>query len=271
MSEKIMQIAESLTSTPDSCYMEPMQLAGRIIMENGGETYRVEETITRMGRAFGLAQVESFAVPSGVFISYRKADGTLETGVVRVHKGGTNLMRVDAVNAVSRQIEAHQMSCDEALRRLRAIEHQPSDYEGWWMYAAAAVCGGGFAMMFGGDVIDFTISAVVTALVLALSGWFARLRAQTFVSVLIGALVTTLLPLALNRLTGLGNTQVIIAGALMPLLPGLGMTNAIQDTMRGDTLSGLCTGLAALLTAALIAGGALMAVGLLGVWTGGGV
>ena len=55
----------------DSRYMAPLQLAGRLIMENGGETYRVEETITRMGRAFGLQEVESFAVPSGIFISYR--------------------------------------------------------------------------------------------------------------------------------------------------------------------------------------------------------
>lgn len=29
--------------------IKPLQLAGRIIMENGGETYRVEETVTRMG------------------------------------------------------------------------------------------------------------------------------------------------------------------------------------------------------------------------------
>ena len=52
--------------------IKPLQLAGRIIMENGGETYRVEETVTRMGRAFGLKNVESFAVPSGVFVSCEK-------------------------------------------------------------------------------------------------------------------------------------------------------------------------------------------------------
>ena len=33
----------------DNEYMAPLHLAGRLIMENGGETYRVEETITRMG------------------------------------------------------------------------------------------------------------------------------------------------------------------------------------------------------------------------------
>ncbi len=255
----------------DSRYMETLQLAGRIIMENGGETYRVEETITRMGRAFGLSEVESFAVPSGVFISYRKQDGSMESGVLRTHKGSTHLMRVDEVNTVSRQVEAHALTCEAACARLREIEHAHSAYEGGWRYAAAAICGGGFTLMFGGDAVDFASSAVVTALVLLLSAGFERLRAQTFVSVLLGSLATALLPLALHRMTGLGHTQEIIAGALMPLLPGLSMTNAIQDTMRGDMLSGLCSGLSAILTAALIAGGALMAVGLLGAWAGGGV
>ena len=46
--------------------MEAVQLAGRIILENGGETYRVEDTVERMGRAFGCTKVEVFAVPSGV-------------------------------------------------------------------------------------------------------------------------------------------------------------------------------------------------------------
>ena len=100
----------------ESRFMEPLQLAGRLIMENGGETYRVEETITRMGRAFGLDHVESFAVPSGLFVSYRRADGDTETAVMRVRKGSTNLSRVDAVNAVSRQVEHGDLTPDEARR-----------------------------------------------------------------------------------------------------------------------------------------------------------
>ena len=37
------------------------------------------------------------------------------------------------------------------------------------------------------------------------------------------------------------------------------MTNAVQDAMRGDMISGLSHGLSAILTATLVAGGALMA------------
>ena len=65
--------------------------------------------------------------------------------------------------------------------------------------------------------------------------------------------------------------ELIIAGAIMPLVPGLAMTTAVQDTMRGDMVSGLSHGAQAILTAFLIAGGALLAVAVIRQMTGGAV
>ena len=56
----------------------------------------------------------------------------------------------------------------------------------------------------------------------------------------------------------------------MPLVPGLAMTNAVQDALRGDMVSALSHGLQALLTACLIAGGALLGSGFLRLLSGGG-
>ena len=119
------------TQNPGRC-MEPLQLAGQIIMENGGETFRAEETICRMGEGLGLHEVESFAVPSGLFISYRAEGEQLETGIKRVHRQSTNLTRVDEVNRVSRQVSAGKMSAQDALTRLRDIARMkgPMAYHG---------------------------------------------------------------------------------------------------------------------------------------------
>ena len=111
-------MAESTLSSP----MEALQLAGKIIMENGGETYRAEETICRMGGGFGLSEVESFAVPTGLFISYRNAEGTLGTSIKRVRRSGRNLTRVNEANRISRLVSAGQMDCAEALKALKEIE-----------------------------------------------------------------------------------------------------------------------------------------------------
>ena len=220
----------------DSCYMEPLHLAGRLIMENGGETCRVEETVLRMGHAFGFREVECFAVPSGLFVSYRKSDGTIETAVKRIRRKGTDLTRIDEVNAISRHLEQEKMSCQEVLSQLKAVERRPSRLSPLQMAGAAAMSTAGWALMFGGGAWD---------------------------------LVTAFLPMAVNRLTGALVVEATVAGALMPMLPGLAMTNAVQDTMRGDMVSGISSAVSAVMTAVLLAVGALAGTAFLRLLTGG--
>ena len=243
-------------------HMEALEMAGRIIMENGGETYRVEETVTRMGRAFGLKEVESFAVPSGVFVSYCKENGTTETAVVRVRRKGTNLTRVDEVNRVSRQVEQEGLSVEEAHARLKAIEDMPAPLSKPKLLLAAAIGSAGFALMFGGDWIDFLIALAVGVIGQAVVFWIEHSSIKGMASTLTGSFIVSVLPMAFHALTGLGNVDPLVAGTLMPFLPGLAMTNAIQDTLRGDMVSGVAHAMQALLTAAMVAAGALMAVSL---------
>ena len=251
-----------------SC-MEPLQLAGQIIMENGGETYRAEETVCRMGEGFGLHQVESFAVPSGLFISYRDPRNTLETGVKRVHRQETNLTRVDEVNRVSRLAAEGSITPAAAEEKLRRIARLPGTFSGPLSIAAAAVCAGGFSILFGGSIWELLVSGAAAALVQCAGLLFGRLHLHWMSASIIGGLLTALLPNLARLLVPSLLTEAAIAGALMPLVPGLAMTNAVQDTMRGDMVSGLSHGVQALLTACLIAGGALLSPALLKLILGG--
>lgn len=250
--------------------METLQLAAQMIMENGGETYRAEETVRRMGEGFGLHQVESFAVPSGLFISYRTPDGQLVTSVKRVHNRRTDLTLVNEVNQVSREASAGMLSSREALMRLQALEDlsaKPSAVSA----LAAAICAGGFVFLFQGNWQDSLVSAAVAALVQCAAFLLARIHDPGIAATILGGLLTAFLPaLAVRWIPGL-NAEAIVAGALMPLVPGLAMTNAVQDTLRGDMVSGLSHGVSALLTACLIAGGALLSPALIRLLSGGGL
>ena len=254
-----------------SACMDALQLAGQIIMESGGETYRAEETVCRMGEGFGLSQVESFAVPSGLFISYRDGCGTLQTGVKRVHRQETNLTRVDEVNRISRLASEGHMDASSAADGLRGVALLKGTFSGPSSILASAVCAAGFSILFGGFCPELLISGAVAAVVQCFSLLTSRLRLHWMSVNIIGGLLTALLPhLASQFLPGL-LTESVIAGALMPLVPGLAMTNAVQDTMRGDMVSGLSHGVQALLTACLIAGGALLSPALLRLLSGGAV
>ncbi len=249
--------------------MAPLQLAGLMIMENGGETFRVEETVTHMGRAFGLQEVESFSVPSGLFISYRLSDGTVESSVKRVYKNGTNLDQVDRVNQISRRTEREGLSCEEVMRELKALQQEK--YKPGMVILGAAVCSAGFTLMFGGGVADTLISFVLAGMIQFLSMLPEKINLRSVLLTLPASVLTALIPMLLGLVLPWMKTDAVVAGALMPMLPGLMMTNAIQDTMRGDMVSGLSHGSQAVLTAALVAGGALIAETFFRYITGGGM
>ena len=255
----------------DTIYMAPLHLAGRLIMENGGETYRVEETITRMGHAFGFDEVECFAVPSGIFISYRKRDarGSIETAVKRVRRRGTDLTRVDAVNAVSRRMELEPLSCEEVMTLLKEIESRPPRVKRLGLTAAVALSSFGWAAMFGGGVMDCIIAFFVALLSQAIAFMLDKAGMRSFVSTLFGSFLGTILPMLFHMATGALVVDATVAACLMPMLPGLAMTNAVQDTLRGDMVSGISSATSALLTASMIAGGALAGSAFFRLLTGG--
>ena len=255
----------------DTIYMAPLHLAGRLIMENGGETYRVEETITRMGHAFGFDEVECFAVPSGIFISYRKRDarGSIETAVKRVRRRGTDLTRVDAANAVSRRMEQEPLTCEEVMSLLKEIENRPPRVNHLGLTAAVALSSSGWAAMFGGGWVDCIAAFFVALLGQGLAFALDKAGMRSFVSTLFDSFLGTILPMLFHMATGMLVVDATVAACLMPMLPGLAMTNAVQDTLRGDMVSGISSATSALLTASMIAGGALAGTAIFRILTGG--
>lgn len=54
----------------------------------------------------------------------------------------------------------------------------------------------------------------------------------------------------------------IVVGALLPLVPGVALTNAVRDFITGDLLSGILRMVEAILVSAALAGGVGLALAL---------
>ena len=93
--------------------------AGRIILESGGETYRVEETICRICAAYGVRYAESFVTPTGIMVSVYDENNYTTTLVKRVTNRTVDLQKIHLVNELSRKLYTEKYSLDEVLEKYK--------------------------------------------------------------------------------------------------------------------------------------------------------
>ncbi|HHZ01043.1 MAG TPA: threonine/serine exporter family protein, partial [Tissierellia bacterium] len=101
--------------------LKVIKLAAQIILENGGETYRAEETIKFIARSFDVNEIESIATPTGFYITLSLDGNENNTLVKRIRKRTINLQKINDVNQVSRQLSEHSITLDKALEKLQEI------------------------------------------------------------------------------------------------------------------------------------------------------
>ena len=94
--------------------------AGQIILESGGETYRVEDTILRICKTFGAEQAESFVTPTGIMTSILHK-GEIYSLTKRVVSRTVDLNKIDKVNDLSRNILSRNLTVDQFKEELIKI------------------------------------------------------------------------------------------------------------------------------------------------------
>jgi uncharacterized membrane protein YjjP (DUF1212 family) len=240
----------------DELVLDTALLAGCLILENGGETFRAEETVMRICTAGGYAESEVFALPTGIFITLVSGNVSYKTRVKRIKRRSIDLYRVDRTNAVSRALASGGIDFTEALRLLmNLMEDRREKFELLRRCFFCALQTGLFALVYGGGWFDCSVAFVCGAAVQLLSASFSRINIYPFALSLTGSTLVAAITVVSVTAAGMGNADKIIVGGIIPLLPGLAMTNAIRDTIMGDLTSGSARFTEAILTAAGIATG----------------
>lgn len=228
-------------------------LAGKIILQSGGETHRVEDTMIRIAAASGFPDSQSYVTPTGIIFAIGGANPV--TRFVRISDRSTDLSKVALANDISRRLSLGELSAAEALARLREIEAARVVYPAWLQIVAAAFVSGCFLIMFKGGWNDFVPAMLAGGAGFALLLALHRFVPVRFFAEFLSAAVIGGLSILFVRI-GFGHEQdLIMIGSVMPLVPGLLITNAVRDLMAGHLVSGLSKGAEALLTASAIGAG----------------
>lgn len=233
-------------------------LAGEIMLKNGAETYRVEETMEHIAKACGAVKAESFVIPTGVFLTVSDVSGQLVTAMRRVHDRTINLDRVAKVNELSRRLVNRQIDSKDAYALLNLISQERTGFSLVPSMVASGAIGGTTAVLQNGGIAAVAGAFCAAFAVRYIAHMVSRRHGVQFTFEFLGGMTAALVGVILHALWPQVGRDAIIIGGIMPLVPGVAITNSIRDVIAGDLLSGLSRGMEAALTAMAVTMGVVI-------------
>ena len=219
---------------------------------NGAETFRIEESVRRILSAYGI-ESEVFAIPNCLTVSIETHDGKPMTRMRRIGFHGNDLDAVEKYSNLSRKICAERPDPKIARQWLKNTDASLRSYNLPLLLIGNFLGAFGFAIVFGGSVIDGICSGFSGILIGTINHYLNKLNVNPFFTTILAAFTMSLASYSMGAIGIAQNTDTVIIGALMILVPGLIFTNAMRDIIFGDTNSGMNRIIQVLLVAAAIA------------------
>ena len=242
--------------------MDIAMLAGEILIKNGADTYRIEETVNTICSSNSFKS-ECFCIPTGLFVSVKSEGGGGISSVKRVKHRRVDLYRIELVNSFSRSLKECNMSYNDAMAKLREIDNAPN-FNFPTRLIAASMTSFVYTLFFNGKLIDAAAASLIGFFIYFILEKISHIGFIEFIQYfLAGFLIGGISLLAKSFIPGI-DKNAVISGAIMFLVPGMAFTNGIKDALYGDFLSSIArVGEALLVIIAVCAGiGASLALGM---------
>ena len=239
---------------------------GEILLENGAEISRVEDTLVRTGKAYGAKQVDAFVITSIIILSIEFADPRnpeleLEalTGTRRIYSStGTYFHKIEEINSLSRKICSERIYLHEFRSSLNEIAAMTKNDN--LVTFGGVIAAGSFAVFFGGSLNDGLVASLFAVMITALQNKLGHTQVNTSASNLLISLITGLCVGFLGKVFAGLHVDKILIGDIMLLVPGLAMTNSVRNILVGNTISGIIRLIESFIWALALAGGIMTAM-----------
>ena len=219
---------------------------------SGAETFRVEESVSRVLSAYGL-DAEVFAIPNYLIVTVLTKKGLPITRMRRIGSHGNDLDAVERLSALSRSICRHTPAPQDAQQQLADTLPNRRSYTPAIMALGYFLGAFGYCLFFGGSFWDALCAGICGLLVGLVTALLGTRRVSQFFITIAAAFFMAWLAYGLGAAGICRRADAAIIGALMILVPGLLFTNAMRDIIYGDTNSGLNRVVQVFLIAAAIA------------------
>ncbi len=230
-------------------------LAGKILMENGAEMHRVEDTMNRiLDTKHGEGEAVSFVIPTGIFVTTRFGKNTK---MKRIVKRRNNLEQITNVNSLSRQFSAQLIDTDTLYEKIMELDKDHEVYSTKLQVFAAGIMSGFMMLIFQGNIKDFVITSFIGAIGYAIYLISSNNIKARFIQEFLATFIMGIIAGFLNKQGLIVQFDTVMIGSIIILVPGIPIMNSIRDFLVGNTISGTVFMLEAFLIAGMIGAGAL--------------
>ena len=199
---------------------------GQLMLRNGAETYRVDDTIKRICSSRGFTHINIFMAPNTI---------------MKVIEGRSiNLNKIDLLNDFSRKfVSQTDMSIEDAIEELENLEekspHTQNAINIW-----TAIGSSSFAVLVGGDnALTFMLTLITSVMAMTTYNEVKKISNIPVFATLVSSIIIGLCGVGLVEIKILDTPKMLIVGSIMPLLPGVPFIKAIRDLVSGELMSGV--------------------------------
>lgn len=135
---------------------------------------------------------------------------------------------------------------------MKRVNYDTPSFSFLWQTLAAGLVSCTLMYIFGGTWRDFIPTFLIGCIGFVAGVYIKKWLQMRFLDMFVAAFVIGALAIASVKLGLANNVDHIIIGAVMPLVPGVAITNSFRDILSGDLLSGTARGIEALFVVAAI-------------------
>ena len=160
-----------------------------------------------------------------------------------------------------------KITLEEMFKELKRIITY-TEYKEWLVSLCLMLIPPLFVLMLGGKYLDTLTATVCGAILVLISKSGKKIKSNAFIMNSFSTIIISIVSFIGNRVIGT-NIDLVIIGTIMPLVPGVAITNAAMDTLNGDYMSGIAKILEAFVKATSIAIGVGIGIEILNLILGG--
>lgn len=218
----------------ESQILELASYTGKMILQNGGEVYRTEDVIGRVGKHFGY-EVDAFVTLTCIVVSLKGSDGQYYSQVTRIKGRDLNLNKIHKVNNAIRHIDEY--TYEEFFQKLKYIEE--NFYLEFHRFVfGCTVVGATFPFLFNTWINEMVIGGMGGFIIGLVLSFLNKYKVNSIITNIIGGMICSSVACFATYMGYTEHTSIIIISDLMIFVPGITFVNTIRDLTAGDLIAG---------------------------------